>query len=286
MNPTGHNLDPAIRVLDPNGLEVAFDDNSAADSNNASLIFTATIAGLYTIEVQATAGSGEYLLHVDTDHVLLGDLDNDGFVGLADLDIVLGNWNQSVQAGNLAMGDISTDGFVGLDDLDLVLGNWNASLLPPIHIQGDLDSDGFVGLNDLDIVLENWNTDATADQRSDPSGDGFVGLDDLDLVLDTWNEGTPPATTASAILTTGFAQPENNAASTLSPHKQQQNKQHGQQQKRQITDTPRSQSLSPQIASDYRQQHLATRHYPERLQLLLIDDDDSVTLGLWEEVIL
>ena len=53
-----------------------------------------------------------------------GDLDGDGFVGLDDLDIVLGSWNQSVTAGSAA--DPTGDGFVGLDDLDVVLGNWNA----------------------------------------------------------------------------------------------------------------------------------------------------------------
>ncbi len=56
---------------------------------------------------------------------LVGDLDEDGFVGLDDLDIVLENWNQSVPPADAAA-DPSGDGFVGLDDLDIVLGNWNA----------------------------------------------------------------------------------------------------------------------------------------------------------------
>ena len=56
---------------------------------------------------------------------LVGDLDGDGFVGLSDLDIILGSWNQGVPAGDPP--DPSGDGFVGLDDLDIVLGNWNAS---------------------------------------------------------------------------------------------------------------------------------------------------------------
>ena len=61
---------------------------------------------------------------------LPGDLDGDGFVGISDLNIVLGNWNQSVEAGNALQGDPSGDAFVGIDDLNEVLGNWNAGIPP------------------------------------------------------------------------------------------------------------------------------------------------------------
>ena len=57
-----------------------------------------------------------------------GDLDGDGFVGINDLNIVLGLWNQNVTAGD--PGDPSGDGFVGIDDLNFVLGNWNAGTPP------------------------------------------------------------------------------------------------------------------------------------------------------------
>ncbi len=60
---------------------------------------------------------------------LAGDLDGDGFVGLADLDIILNNWNQNVPPGN-PLADPTGDGFVGLADLDIVLNNWNAGTPP------------------------------------------------------------------------------------------------------------------------------------------------------------
>ncbi len=60
---------------------------------------------------------------------LTGDLDSDGFVGITDLNIVLGAWNQSVPPGN-ALADPSDDGFVGIEDLNIVLGNWNAGTPP------------------------------------------------------------------------------------------------------------------------------------------------------------
>jgi PEP-CTERM motif len=61
---------------------------------------------------------------------ITGDLDSDGFVGIADLNIVLGAWNQNVPPGN-PLADPSGDGFVGIDDLNTVLGNWNAGTPPP-----------------------------------------------------------------------------------------------------------------------------------------------------------
>jgi hypothetical protein len=61
--------------------------------------------------------------------LITGDLDGDGFVGITDLNIVLGNWNQAVPPGN-TQADPSGDGFVGIEDLNKVLGNWNAGTPP------------------------------------------------------------------------------------------------------------------------------------------------------------
>jgi Cohesin domain len=61
---------------------------------------------------------------------LVGDLNLDGFVGIDDLNLVLGNWNQNVTPGDLSAGDPSGDGFVGIVDLNIVLGNWNAGVPP------------------------------------------------------------------------------------------------------------------------------------------------------------
>ncbi len=62
---------------------------------------------------------------------LAGDLNGDGFVGIDDLNIVLGAWNTNVTPGYHVWGDPSGDGFVGIDDLNEVLGNWNAGTPPP-----------------------------------------------------------------------------------------------------------------------------------------------------------
>ena len=56
-----------------------------------------------------------------------GDLNGDGFVGSADLDIVRSSWGQMVTAGDWAAGDPSGDGAVGSADLDIVRANWGAT---------------------------------------------------------------------------------------------------------------------------------------------------------------
>lgn len=60
-----------------------------------------------------------------------GDLNGDGFVGIDDLNLVLGAWNQSAPLVN-QRADPSRDGFVGIDDLNVVLGNWNAGTPPGV----------------------------------------------------------------------------------------------------------------------------------------------------------
>jgi len=55
-------------------------------------------------------------------------------------------------------GDLSLDGFVGIDDLNTILGNWNATAAFPNFPTGDVTGDRFVGIADLNRVLGNWNT--------------------------------------------------------------------------------------------------------------------------------
>jgi len=66
---------------------------------------------------------------IEAQTALVGDLNSDGFVGIDDLNLVLGNWNLNVPPGD-PLADPSGDGFVGIDDLNQVLGNWNAGTPP------------------------------------------------------------------------------------------------------------------------------------------------------------
>ena len=76
---------------------------------------------------------------------LVGDKNNDGFVGLDDLDIVLQNWNQQVPAGSWTHGDSSGDGYVGLEDLDLILAHWNTGS-PPTLAELNIPEPASIGL--------------------------------------------------------------------------------------------------------------------------------------------
>jgi hypothetical protein len=75
-----------------------------------------------------------------------GDLNNDDFIGIEDLNIVLGHWNQFVTPYQPLQGDPSGDGFVGLEDLNFVLGNWNAGTPPGVGDTTIVPEPGALGM--------------------------------------------------------------------------------------------------------------------------------------------
>jgi PEP-CTERM motif len=83
--------------------------------------------------------------------VLAGDLDSDGFVGIADLNIVLGSWNLNIPPAN-PLADPSGDGFIGIEDLNMVLGNWNAGTPPPTVAIPEPASLALLGLGGLAML--------------------------------------------------------------------------------------------------------------------------------------
>ena len=82
---------------------------------------------------------------------LAGDLNDDGFVGVDDLNIVLVNWNQNVTPGDKSMGDPTGEGFVGVDDLNIVLVNWNNGT-PPVVAVPEPASLCLLGLGGLAVL--------------------------------------------------------------------------------------------------------------------------------------
>ncbi len=81
---------------------------------------------------------------------LVGDLDGDGFVGITDLNLVLGAWNQTAPSNLRA--DPSGDGFVGIEDLNVVLGNWNGGTPPPAEALANVPEPGSVMLLAIGMV--------------------------------------------------------------------------------------------------------------------------------------
>ena len=103
------------------------------------------------------------------------DLNGDGFIGLDDLDILLGNWNGGTQqaAWDLPQdlpGDLNGDGYVALDDLDIIFNNYYEYVTPGALLEGDISGDGFTGMDDYSIVLAHWNTGHPANHRRARAG--------------------------------------------------------------------------------------------------------------------
>ncbi len=70
----------------------------------------------------------------------------------------------NIVSGSLLAGDLNADGFVGIADLNIVLGAWNETQVPNgptptflTNLRADPSNDNFVGIADLNIVLGNWN---------------------------------------------------------------------------------------------------------------------------------
>jgi len=61
--PSPNSLDPKLIVFDPSGGPLAFDEDSH-DGKNAEVVFTAPEDGVYTFQVLAQSGEGEYLLEL------------------------------------------------------------------------------------------------------------------------------------------------------------------------------------------------------------------------------
>ena len=105
--------------------------------------------GLTGLILNVTSDANSVILTLDS---LAGDLNLDGFVGIADLNIVLGSWNQNVPPGD-PLADPSGDGFVGIEDLNAVLGNWNAGTPPPAEASGTVPEPGTLVLLGLSSVI-------------------------------------------------------------------------------------------------------------------------------------
>ena len=57
----------------------------------------------------------------------------------------------------VAMGDVDDDGSVGLMDFGELLAGWGDCPAPPVECRADANRDGSVDVSDLFILLANWD---------------------------------------------------------------------------------------------------------------------------------
>jgi len=106
--------------------------------NDGEVELTGAIHSVTSITGQAASSSAfgnqtlfsDLSIYTNQINIYEGDLDGDGHVGDLDLALVLGNWGQSVVAGDWLAGDASGDGHIGESDLSYVLDNWGAGSAP------------------------------------------------------------------------------------------------------------------------------------------------------------
>jgi len=132
-----------------------------------------------------------------------GDVNLDGYVTQADLDIANANLNSN--DAHWGMGDVTGGGVNDWGGLDGIVDAHDIPLITAAlggGIEGDLNVDGSVNSGDLDLVRANWGrSDASSGLDGDANGDGYVNSSDLDIIRSNWGNSAP----ASAVPEPGLA---------------------------------------------------------------------------------
>jgi hypothetical protein len=137
--------DELVTVTDESGRTLSLKlglDSAFGSMSTPTGVFSAT--GIFNQE-----STGYQLWVTEANDILLqallGDLNEDGFVGQDDLNIVLGDWGQTVEVGSI--GDLNLDGFIGQDDLNVILGAWGTGTpLPNLQAIPEVSSMALVSI--------------------------------------------------------------------------------------------------------------------------------------------
>lgn len=89
--------------------------------------------------------------------------------------------DQLYSAGTISVirsGDLNSDGVVGVADLDIILANWGQNVTPFDETSGDVNGDGTVGTADLLAVQEQFGntTYPTTSSIPEPGSLSLLGL--------------------------------------------------------------------------------------------------------------
>jgi len=112
-------LNPRLRLLDSAAVELAADDDSAADGRNAQLSFAVTTTGTYLVEVSSSRAAptmGEYVLSLTGAKYQLpafqvtSTTPADGAIQFSAPIAILVNFNDSILSSSLNASDLTIDG--------------------------------------------------------------------------------------------------------------------------------------------------------------------------------
>jgi hypothetical protein len=118
----GNNTTPAYTF------NVTTNQNSIFTINNAPI-------GTYTIAVK----NSHTLKRVKTSQVIIGGSNNINF-------------------GTLLEGDVNNDNYVTLSDVSILINNYNKTVgNPGVDPRADLNGDGFITLADMSLLINNYN---------------------------------------------------------------------------------------------------------------------------------
>ena len=169
------------------------------DPSEAGYYDTYTDAVLTIALVEDEIGLGGSFTYTDVTLDVVGkvpgDVNLDGFVTQADLDIA--NANLGSNDAHWGMGDVTGGNVLDWGGLDGAVDAQDIALITNMltgGIEGDLNLDGSVNSSDLDLVRANWGrTDASSTLDGDATGDGYVNSSDLDVIRANWGNTAPTA---------------------------------------------------------------------------------------------
>ena len=137
-----------------------------------------------------------YALGIPPTGVVDPDFNDDGVLGVPDIDILVGE----IAGGNMDPSlDMNEDGEVNLLDVDEWLslaGNANLGE-GRSYLGGDANLSGVVDAADLNQVGLNWQTNVSAWSAGDFNADGAVSAPDLNVLGINWQQSALAASTAA-----------------------------------------------------------------------------------------
>jgi len=125
-------------TVGPTTLNIAWGDHNASDPGTTGAAGTYTVAHLTVVGTTGgyingySAGTSGNTAQTFANLYLpiQGDVNLDHLVNQNDLNVVLGNWQNTVGVG-YATGDVNLDGIVNQNDLNQILGAWQNSINAP-----------------------------------------------------------------------------------------------------------------------------------------------------------